>query len=320
MGFNLAQIVNKYLPVKSIGGIGPLSSVPQGSQNGTPLGTLPNGAMGARLYLGSSDSVAFTIASAQPVYGASTPVKSTVFTGGPVSAVAAGSILQDGWIDNSGSVWDINSSNGVESSNVGASPWNTGMLIRPASEASVNSQITATVVYNTLKDRYLNLRHNGSKTAANCYMGGLKGAGSIQIFKAVNGNMIAPIPIVSQSISGLTAGTSYILSFKAIQNGSSTSLTLTLYASDGVTVLGTATATDSEPVLQNASGRQGALVYWNSGASLSTDYTALSTYTLSTINTYTVSGTNTPNWDELLSNGQMMYITSLSGAPLFRWY
>lgn len=26
-----------------------------------------------------------------------------------------------------------------------------------------------------------------------------------------------------------------------------------------------------------------------------------------------------PNWDEPLSAGQMIYVTALSGAPLFRW-
>ena len=27
-----------------------------------------------------------------------------------------------------------------------------------------------------------------------------------------------------------------------------------------------------------------------------------------------------PNWDEALSGGQMIYVTALTGAPLFRWF
>jgi hypothetical protein len=27
-----------------------------------------------------------------------------------------------------------------------------------------------------------------------------------------------------------------------------------------------------------------------------------------------------PNWDEALSGGQMIYVTGLSGVPLFRWF
>ena len=27
-----------------------------------------------------------------------------------------------------------------------------------------------------------------------------------------------------------------------------------------------------------------------------------------------------PNWDEALSGGQMIYVTALSGGPLFRWF
>jgi hypothetical protein len=47
-------------------GVGALQSVPAGSTDGTPLGTMPSSAVGARFYLGSGDSVTFTIASSQP--------------------------------------------------------------------------------------------------------------------------------------------------------------------------------------------------------------------------------------------------------------
>ena len=48
-------------------GIGALAPVPAGSSAGTALGTMPDGAVGARLFLPSGSSVTFTIAASQPV-------------------------------------------------------------------------------------------------------------------------------------------------------------------------------------------------------------------------------------------------------------
>jgi hypothetical protein len=56
-------------------GLGPLSPVPVGSVDGTPLGAAPSGAVGARLYLPPGSSVSFTIAGAAP-----TGVPASVFT------------------------------------------------------------------------------------------------------------------------------------------------------------------------------------------------------------------------------------------------
>jgi hypothetical protein len=47
-------------------GLGALTAVPGGSANGTPLGTMPAGAVGARFYLPAGASVSFTVAAAQP--------------------------------------------------------------------------------------------------------------------------------------------------------------------------------------------------------------------------------------------------------------
>ena len=63
-------------------GIGALAPVPAGSTNGTVLGTMPDGAVGARLYLPSGASVTFTITDTAP----STP-PSPVFT---ISQVGTG--------------------------------------------------------------------------------------------------------------------------------------------------------------------------------------------------------------------------------------
>jgi hypothetical protein len=47
-------------------GLGALSAVPAASTNGTALGVMPAGAVGARLYLPAGASVSFTVAAAQP--------------------------------------------------------------------------------------------------------------------------------------------------------------------------------------------------------------------------------------------------------------
>lgn len=57
---------HKAISVTSIAGIGTLALVPNGTINGTPLGILPIGAVGVRLYLGASDSVTFTISGSIP--------------------------------------------------------------------------------------------------------------------------------------------------------------------------------------------------------------------------------------------------------------
>ncbi|MCX7382487.1 MAG: hypothetical protein NT133_13960 [Alphaproteobacteria bacterium] len=47
-------------------GVGALAAVPAGSTNGTALGTMPDGAVGARLYLPAGGAVSFTIAGTPP--------------------------------------------------------------------------------------------------------------------------------------------------------------------------------------------------------------------------------------------------------------
>ncbi len=56
-------------------GIGPLGVVPAASANGTPLGTLPDGAVGARVYLSAGASMTFTVTDTPP-----TAPPSAVFT------------------------------------------------------------------------------------------------------------------------------------------------------------------------------------------------------------------------------------------------
>lgn len=78
-------------------------------------------------------------------------------------------------------------------------------------------------------------------------------------------------------------------------------------------------STNGTPLGTIPSGAKGVRFYLPSGASLT--YTiAAAQPTSAPSPTFTISQSSTgPNWDENL-NGQMIYVTAVSGAPLFRWY
>lgn len=59
-------------------GLGEMTAVPAVSAAGTPLGTMPEGAIGARIYLAASDSITFTIKTSQP---GSAPAETFTVTG-----------------------------------------------------------------------------------------------------------------------------------------------------------------------------------------------------------------------------------------------
>ena len=66
-------------------------------------------------------------------------------------------------------------------------------------------------------------------------------------------------------------------------------------------------------------GAQGARLYLPTGASIT--FAVASAAPSSAPTTFTVSASTTgPNWDENLSGGQMIYVTAVTGSPLFRWY
>lgn len=67
-------------------------------------------------------------------------------------------------------------------------------------------------------------------------------------------------------------------------------------------------------------GAVGARLYLPAGASM-TFTVAASQPTSAPASVFTVSQAATgPNWDEALAGGQMIYVTAVSGAPLFRWF
>lgn len=73
------------------------------------------------------------------------------------------------------------------------------------------------------------------------------------------------------------------------------------------------------PIGTPPAGAVGVRIYLPANASVT--FTVASSQPLSPpANTFTVSNSTTgPNWDESL-NGQNLYITAISGTPLFRWY
>lgn len=67
-------------------------------------------------------------------------------------------------------------------------------------------------------------------------------------------------------------------------------------------------------------GAVGVRLYLPSGASVSfTIAAAPPSGAPASVFTASQAGTG-PNWDEALAGGQMIYVTALSGSPLFRWF
>ncbi len=101
-------------------------------------------------------------------------------------------------------------------------------------------------------------------------------------------------------------------------------------SSNPLPVVGTAVGLGSLTVVPSGSangtaigsppaGATGVRIYLPTGTAVT--FTVASTAPVSPpTNTFTVSQANTgPNWDENL-NGQNLYITAITGSPLFRWY
>ena len=87
----------------------------------------------------------------------------------------------------------------------------------------------------------------------------------------------------------------------------------TLQSVPGASANGTALGTMPD-------GAVGARFYLPTGASVTFTITDTAPASPPTA-LFTVSQASSgPNWDETLSAGQMIYLTALSGAPLFRWF
>ena len=85
-------------------------------------------------------------------------------------------------------------------------------------------------------------------------------------------------------------------------------------------VLVPAGSTNGTPLGTPPFGIRGARMYLPTGTSI-TFTIAAAQPTSAPSATFTVSQASTgPNWDENLAGGQLIYVTAITGAPLFRWY
>ena len=210
-------------------------------------------------------------------------VNDYVPSGGPVAAVGAGQTLQGGWIDVHGNQWSVNSSNQLVAVNNGAA-FNNGELARPSSEATVDSQLQMSFVENGSSTLTAYHRWSNSGSSGTGYAVAVDNGSGLRIFAIVNGN---PSQIGAQACTP-AVGTAYVYKTSAVQtNSTTTTITGTLYAADGVTALATVAATDTTAALQNVS-RPIAIYSNGSGAPI----TELTTYTdvASAATGYTLSG------------------------------
>ena len=226
-----------------------------------------------------------------------TVVSNTTFAG-PVSAGAAGSTLQNGWIDLSGNSYSVNSSNFLSCvAQTDSAPWNTRQLIRPASEAAVDCQVVMDFILGPANNNNNNIwilfRSNRSTSAATGY---------IVSFNSNDGSTFQSVyfPLVSgtlgtqhvgSSVSGLTAGTEYTLTASVVQTNSTTttvSWQLNATPANGGALLASGTFTDTTSALQNISGSPGLFVFDSTGGN---QIGRVVTYTdVSSANAYTLSG------------------------------
>ncbi len=207
-------------------------------------------------------------------------VHSTVVSGGPIAAVAAGQPLVDGWIDLSGGEWTVDSNNLLQPALNQSTPWKTGVLRRPTSEDQISSEIVAQFVSGTgTGNKYAVLRHNnGTGTSTNCYLIGFSGA-QLVAYSVVAG-VLTQIG-TGGSTGTYTAGVQYVLTASIVQSTSPSQTTLTATVTDtsGNVISTTSTWTDTTAALQNVAGGLGICVYQ---ATVSGGLSKLATYVYST--------------------------------------
>lgn len=201
-------------------------------------------------------------------------VSDYVPSGGPVAAGAAKSVIGGGWIDLHGAQWSIDSANNL-SDVANTSPWNTGELIRPSSESMVDSRVRSKFTYGSSNPSYSHgHRWSNAGTAGTGYAIQYNGSNFV-LYTFNNG---AYTSLANVSAAQATAGTTYILDTSVVQTDSATTtLTATLYAADGTTVLATYNKTDTTAARQNVSAPCSFWIY--DGGPASNRTTRLTTYT-----------------------------------------
>ena len=214
------------------------------------------------------------LALASPSFAAFTKVTDYVPSGGPVSAVSAGSTLQGGWIDVLGSRWTVNSSNQLVDSAASGSI-STNLLARPTSEnnADYNGQIAVTFIPNGGGFVEPVLRVSGASTTSG-YVAQISNSNVLQFFSVVNGTATG---LSGTSSLTLVSGSSYTLIFNVVQATSTqTLLNATVVNALGKT-MGSLSITDTTASLQQVPNRAGLYEYATTAGS-QVKITELTTY------------------------------------------
>lgn len=192
---------------------------------------------------------------------------SSTFTG-PVSSVAAGAALVDGWYDNSGSVWSV-TSEGYLSALQTSAPKNNGLLLRSADAKSVDQRLTLQAKVTGSVSCFAVLRSDGVSTGATEYEFSINASPMIAV---VVGGATTVLKTLSLSRS-IVSGETLTLDASCVQTDSATTtLSLTLTDSTGA-VLCSDSLTDTTSALQNVSGYSG--VFMNEGVTSGTAQVAL---------------------------------------------
>ncbi|NVN44379.1 SGNH/GDSL hydrolase family protein [Asaia siamensis] len=179
-----------------------------------------------------------------------TPAIHTTFTG-PVSAVGAGSQLQNGWVDVAGGLWSIDSNGNLRCVRTDT-PRNNGLLSFPPSSGALNQRadITFTASDPSKFAVFAALRSTASGATSTQYVIGAS-YNSLGYWRATNGTTY------DNSSSGYSrrfiAGETLTLSVQCIQGASSTTITGSLTDSAGA-VLATLNIVDATAAMQSQRG------------------------------------------------------------------
>jgi hypothetical protein len=205
-------------------------------------------------------------------------------SGGPVAAKATPGSIGGGWIDNSGNVWNISSSNYLESVVTGVTPWLSDLLLRPSSENATdfNSQLVINFIggINTQggSSYYACFRNFTNGTGANSYFVGFSAVGgqtpTIQVYSLIANNITQLAGLTTVGSGTITAGVNYIATINILQTSSTASTITVLITDTNNNNIISGSINDNTTVLQNVTGQIG-LFNFNQGGAI----TGLKTYT-----------------------------------------
>ena len=200
-------------------------------------------------------------------------VSDNLFSGAAASASGAPGVFQSqGLYDIHGAHWSRDA-NGYMIDVVGAGvtgQYNVGELLRPTAENAVDSSVTEKWIqasssassYSTAEfhiHRWSNSGSAGTGYAVTCGGGTTASSAVVQFYRIIAGT---PTGFGSYTIGTPSSATTYVCKTQVYQlTNTTTALVVTIYASDGATVLASISTTDAVASLQNLAGASG--IYQN---------------------------------------------------------